>query len=115
MVYAGHTDPNTVPRHYLPRNGADGQRAYFGSRGRTLVGDLFRGLTVPRNPKLWQCLPAEKQYLLENATVFRNLEEKIATLEGTIDMESVSSRKAYTMRDAGWRPRSSAIGKNGSP
>jgi hypothetical protein len=94
MVYAGHTDPNTVPRHYLPRNGADGQRAYFGSRGRTLVGDLFRGLTVPRNPKLWQCLPAEKQYLLENAPVFRNLEEKIATLEGTRDMESVSSRKA---------------------
>jgi hypothetical protein len=51
-------------------------------------------LTVPRNPKLWQCLPAEKQYLLENAPVFRNLEKKIATLEGTGDIESVSSRKA---------------------
>jgi hypothetical protein len=94
MVYAGHTDPNIVPRHYLPRNGADGQQAYFGSKGRTLVGDLFRGLTVPRNPRLWQCLPAEKQYMLEDAPEFRRLEGQITTLEGARDKESVRSRKA---------------------
>jgi hypothetical protein len=94
MVYAGHTDANTVPRHYLPRNGADGQQAYFGSKGRTLVEDLFRGLTVPRNPRLWQCLPTEKQYMLADAPEFRRLEEQIATLEGARDKESVLSRKA---------------------
>ena len=94
MVYAGHTDPNTVPRHYLSRNGADGQQVYFGSKGRTLVGDLFRGLTVPRNPRLWQCLPSEKQYMLEGAPEFRRLEEQIAILEGARDKESIRSRKA---------------------
>jgi hypothetical protein len=91
MVYAGHTDPNTVPRHYLPRNGADGQQAYFGSKGRNLVGDLSCGLTMPWNPRLWQCLPAEKHHILEDAPEFRRLEEQIAILEAARDKESIRS------------------------
>ena len=94
MVYAGHMDLNTVPRHYLLRNGADGQQVYFGSKEQTLVGDLFCGLTVPQNLRLWQCLSAEKQYMLEGASEFCRLEEQIATLKGARDKESIRSQKA---------------------
>ncbi|KAK4653800.1 hypothetical protein QC762_510116 [Podospora pseudocomata] len=41
VVYAGHTDPNTLATHYLLRNGADGQAAYHGQERRILVLDLF--------------------------------------------------------------------------
>ncbi|ERF70583.1 hypothetical protein EPUS_07880 [Endocarpon pusillum Z07020] len=49
---------------------------------------------ISANPRLWQCLPAEKQYMLEGALEFRRLEEQIATLEGARDKESIRSRKA---------------------
>ena len=77
MVYAGHTDPNTAGKHYLPRNGADGQSAYFGEKGRTHVLDMFRGLTLPRNPSLVHSLPAKKQYELETRQDFIDIQQEI--------------------------------------
>ncbi|KIW99556.1 uncharacterized protein Z518_11295 [Rhinocladiella mackenziei CBS 650.93] len=79
MVHAGHMDPNTHRRHYTPTNGADGQDTYLGGKWRTIVADLFRGLTVPRNPNL--------SY------------EEITTLEGKTDPGSVKRRrKLYDQR-----------------
>ncbi|KAK0712722.1 hypothetical protein B0T26DRAFT_715076 [Lasiosphaeria miniovina] len=52
MVYAGYTDPNILSRHYMSRNGADGQAAYHDQKRRALILDLFRGLIIHRNPNL---------------------------------------------------------------
>ena len=94
MVYAEHMDLNTVLRYYLLRNDADGQQVYFSSKEQTLVKNLFWRLTVPQNLRLWQCLPAEKQYMLKGASEFCRLEEQIATLKGARDKESICSQKA---------------------
>ena len=94
MVYAGHTDASTVSRHYLPRNVADGQRAFLGNEGRQIIGDLFRNMTVPRNPTLWHRLPAEKQHALERSAEFREIEEQILSLEAKNDKESVRLRNS---------------------
>ncbi|KAM5341395.1 hypothetical protein ACJ41O_014426 [Fusarium nematophilum] len=93
MVYAGHTDPNTVPRHYLPRNGADGQAAYHSQERRALVLDLFRGLTIPRNPSLWHCLPAKKQFECENCPDIIDINEALYTRRGKTDSKSLEERK----------------------
>jgi hypothetical protein len=55
MVHAGDSDPNTLSRHYMPTDDAGGQNTYLGDQERTIVSDLFRGLSVTRNPNLWQC------------------------------------------------------------
>lgn len=69
------------------------QDTYLGGKGRTIAADLFRGLTVPRNPNLSQCLPAEKQFELENTPEYAALSEEITTLEGKTDAESVKYRQ----------------------
>ncbi|RSL79978.1 hypothetical protein CEP52_017454 [Fusarium oligoseptatum] len=93
MVYAGHTDPNTLAMHYLPRNGADGQAAYHGQERRTLVLDLFRSLTIPRNPRLWQCLPAKQQYDCDTSPEMMHINLQILTLRGTTNKKSQEQRK----------------------
>src|SRR5438552_884675 len=93
MVYAGHTDRDTVPRHYMPRNGADGQAAYHGQRRRALVLDLFRGLTIPRNPSLLQCLPAKKRFEFDNGPELIRLNKELAMRRGTTDTQSLLERK----------------------
>ncbi|KAJ4322073.1 hypothetical protein N0V84_005011 [Fusarium piperis] len=95
MVYAGHTDPNTLPTHYLPRNGADGQAAYFGQERRTLVLDLFRGLTIPRNPRLWQCLPAKQQYECDTSPEIVRINQQLLELRGTTDKKPLERKKLY--------------------
>lgn len=93
MVYAGHTDPNTLPRHYLPHNGADGQAAYHGQERHTLVLDLFRRLTILRNPRLWQCLPTKEQFECENSLDIICINQRLLTLKGKSDSGSLEKRK----------------------
>ncbi|KAF5247033.1 hypothetical protein FAUST_885, partial [Fusarium austroamericanum] len=93
MVYAGHTDPNTLLTHYLPQNGADGQAAYHGQGRRTIVLDLFRGLTIPRNPSLRQCLPAKEQYDCDNSADIMRISREIVSLRRTADEKSMKDRK----------------------
>lgn len=93
MAYAGHSDPNTLGAHYLPRNGADGQAAYHGQERRTLVLDLFRGLTIPRNPQLWQCLPAKQQHEFDTSPEIMRIDEELNVLRGTADKKSLERRK----------------------
>lgn len=94
IKHAGQRDPNTFNNHYMPNNsGTDGQASYFGTELRSIVNDLFRGLSLPRNPKLWQSLPAEKQHELENSSKYIDMEEEIAALKGKKDPKSIARRK----------------------
>ncbi|KAK7422901.1 hypothetical protein QQZ08_009350 [Neonectria magnoliae] len=94
MKHAGQKDPNTYNNHYQPNNsGTDSQGSYFGTEVRTVVNDLFRGLTVARNPQLLQSLPAEKKEALRTSPELAAIEEELATLRGQRDQDSVSRRK----------------------
>jgi hypothetical protein len=81
MKYGGHTDENTHRDYYaLNDAGVDGQNAYLGAPVRSLPSDLFRGLTLSRNPELWQSLPAEEQDELENSPEFKAIEDELENL-----------------------------------
>lgn len=83
MVYAGHRGEKTHRQHYAPNNGVDGQAAYLGDDVRTHVADLFRGLSLHRNPDLWQTLPAVKRYQLENREDYSQVQEALSSLSGS--------------------------------
>ncbi|KAI9752223.1 MAG: hypothetical protein M1835_001112 [Candelina submexicana] len=81
MQHGGHTSANTYGDFYAPRNpGTDGQNSYLGDKPRTIVNDLFRAMTLSRNPELWQSLPAEKQHELQNSHDFIAIEEELEKL-----------------------------------
>jgi hypothetical protein len=83
MVHAGQQVDSTHRQHYAPNNGTDGQAAYTGNTVRSHVADLFRGLSLTRNPDLWQTLPAEKRYELENRGDYIEIENALQTLKGS--------------------------------
>ncbi|KAM0800516.1 hypothetical protein BDR22DRAFT_889228 [Usnea florida] len=71
QAHAGHMMTGSPENYYRPRNlGTDGQAAYFGDAPLSLVNDLFRAMTLPRNLELHQSLPAEKQHELESSAEF---------------------------------------------
>jgi hypothetical protein len=90
--------------HYAPNDaGTDGQSAYFGAPVRSLPSDLFRGLTVSRNPELRQSLPAEKQHELENSLEFKTLENQLETLSlsGKYDLGTkILRRELYAQKSS---------------
>ncbi|QKX61686.1 uncharacterized protein TRUGW13939_08841 [Talaromyces rugulosus] len=83
MVHAGQQIDSTHRQHYAPNNGTDGQAAYTGDSVRSHVADLFRGLSLTRNPDLWQTLPAEKRYELENREDYIEIENALQALKGS--------------------------------
>ncbi|KAL8396616.1 hypothetical protein RB594_003623 [Gaeumannomyces avenae] len=94
MKHAGQKDPSTYNNHYQPNNsGTDGQGSYFGLDVRGLVSDLFRGLTVERNPQLSQSLPAEKQEALRTSPEITAIEEELATLRRRRGPDATSRRR----------------------
>ena len=58
--FASQKGTNTLRDHYIPNLITDRQGNYFGTGTRSLVNDLFLSLTLSRNSKLVQELPAEK-------------------------------------------------------
>lgn len=64
------------------------------------MNDRFRGLTLHRNPELWQTLPARKQYELENSPEFSAVEEEIDALvaQAKIDSAAKDRRNALMTR-----------------
>lgn len=63
---------------YAPRNpGTDSQNSYLGNKPRTIVDNRFCAMTLSRNPKLWQSLPAEKQRELKNSPGFIAIKEEL--------------------------------------
>lgn len=96
MQHGGHTGNDTYRDFYAPRNpGTDSQNSYLGDDLRTVVNDLFCGMTLSRNPELWQRLPAEKQHELENTPEFVAIEEKLEqlTLKSNDDPAATDRRK----------------------
>ncbi|KAG9022275.1 hypothetical protein FRB95_000475 [Tulasnella sp. JGI-2019a] len=81
MRQAGHRDERTYSEFYAPTNpGTDGQGSYFGGTCRTAVNERFRSLTVAWNPELWQSLPAEEIFELENRPDFVAIEKELLDL-----------------------------------
>ena len=81
MKHGGHKDERTYCDSYQPNNaGTDLQGGYFDGKLRSIVNDRFRGLTLHRNPELWQALPANKQHELENSPEFITLKTEIDAL-----------------------------------
>ena len=64
----------------LNNAGTDFQGGYFDGKIRSIVNDRFRGITLYRNPELWQALPAKKQHELETSPEFTAIEEEIKVL-----------------------------------
>jgi hypothetical protein len=63
--HGAHTSEDTYGNFYARRKpGTDGQNSYLGDKPRTIINDLLRAMTLSRNSKLWQSLPAKKQHEL---------------------------------------------------
>lgn len=91
MKHGGHRDERTYCDSYMPYNaGTDLQGGYFDGKVRSIVNDRFRGLTLHRNPELWQALPARKQYELENSPEFTAIEEEIEALAAKAKTDSAA-------------------------
>lgn len=97
MKHGEHRDQRTYCDSYMPNNaGTDLQGCYFDRKVRSVVNDRFRGLTLHRNPKLWQALPARKRYELENSPEFTAIEEEIEAL--TAKARPTPPRRTVGMR-----------------
>ena len=57
-----------------------------------------RGLTIARNPELWQSLPAEKQQEVENTPEFISIEEELENLHTSDDPAAEDGRKILKAR-----------------
>lgn len=87
MKHAGQRDADTYNNHYMPNNSVtDGQGSYFGTEVRSVVNDLFRGLTVARKPHLAQSLPAEKKEALRTIPKFVAIEEELDSLTSVTNL-----------------------------
>jgi hypothetical protein len=101
MKHGGHINEGTFRNYYMPNNpGTDGQDAYLGGKLRTIVTDLFRGMTLSRNPDLFQSLPAEKEYELEASAEFAALNGELEELKGQPSSEEreLRRRSLYAQR-----------------
>jgi len=58
------------------------------------VNDRFRGLSLSRNPNLWQSLPAEKQHEFESSPEIFALKDELAALKGKKDAASTARQRA---------------------
>ena len=94
MGHGGHLNPSTHRNYYQPNNpGTDGQDAYLGGKLRTIVADLFRGMTVSHNPNLLQSLPAEQKHDFETSPGFAATTEELENLKGQPPSEERKRRR----------------------
>ena len=52
MKYGGYSFEATFRDYYMPNNGTDGQNSFLGGELRSIITDLFRGITLSRKPDL---------------------------------------------------------------
>lgn len=94
MKHGGQRDEDTYNEFYDPCNpGTDGQGSYLGGTLRTTVNDLFRAMTLSRNPELWQSLPAEKQHELTESREYLDIEEELGQLLHLRDDPAAQTRR----------------------
>ncbi len=65
----------------------------FGALVRSLPSDLFRSLTVSRNPELWQSLLIEKQHELESRPDFIDIEDELNSLALSLRDDSITRNR----------------------
>ncbi|KAJ4507506.1 hypothetical protein HRR83_004084 [Exophiala dermatitidis] len=100
MGHGGQWDERTHRQHYQPNNpGTDGQDAYLRGKIRTIVADLFRGMTVARNPNLFHCLPAEKKAELEASPEFTSMDNELKLLKTQPPSKDRDRRRREIYRD----------------
>ena len=98
MKHGGHRDERTYCDSYMPNNaGTDLQGGYFDGKLRSIVNDRFRGLTLHRNPELWQALPARKQHELENTPEFAAIETEIDALAPKAKTDPAAKERRQTL------------------
>jgi len=99
MKHGGHTAEGTFHDHYMPNNpGTDVQGSYVSEELRSIVNDLFRGMTLSRNPYLWQSLPAEKKHELEACLKYVILCRELEDLKGKPGSTERERRKLYAQK-----------------
>jgi hypothetical protein len=100
MKHGGHINKGAHRHHYQPNNpGTDGQDAYLSGMLRATVADIFRGMTVSRNPNLLQPLHAEKKYGLETSLEFVALGRELEDLKGEPPSEERQWRRRNLYAD----------------
>ncbi|KAK5188855.1 hypothetical protein LTR96_010859 [Exophiala xenobiotica] len=100
MGHGGQWNERTHRQHYQPNNpGTDGQDAYLRGKIRTIVADLFRGMTVARNPDLFHCLPAEKKAELEASPEFTSMDSELKFLKTQPPSQDRDRRRREIYRD----------------
>ncbi|KAL6240235.1 hypothetical protein RBB50_012872 [Rhinocladiella similis] len=100
MGHGGQWNERTHRQHYQPNNpGTDGQDAYLRGKIRTIVADLFRGMTVARNPDLFHCLPAEKKAELEASPEFTSMDNELKLLKTQPPSQDRDRRRREIYRD----------------
>jgi len=98
MKHGRYRDKRTYCDSYMPNNaGTDLQGGYFNGKLRSIVNDRFRGLTLHRNPELWQALPARKQHELENTPEFAAIDTKIDALAPKAKTDSAAKERRLTL------------------
>jgi len=98
MKHGGHRDERTYCDSYMPNNaGTDLQGGYFDGKLRSIVNDRFRGLTLHRNPELWQALPARKQHELEDTREFAAIETEIDALAPKAKTDRAAKERRQTL------------------
>ncbi|KAL2041983.1 hypothetical protein N7G274_005171 [Stereocaulon virgatum] len=98
MKHGGHRDERTYCDSYMPNNaGTDLQGGYFDGKLRSIVNDRFRGLTLHRNPELWQALPARKQHELEDTPEFAAIEIEIDVLAPKAKTDPAAKERRQTL------------------
>ncbi|KAK4182222.1 hypothetical protein QBC35DRAFT_548912 [Podospora australis] len=96
---AAHRDSSMYDRNYASNLAADGQGAYFNGEVRGDVMELFRDLSIPWNPSLWQAVPAEKREEFENSKPIVEIRNELASLQGRRDTKAISRQKElYQLR-----------------
>ena len=98
MKHGEHRNERTYCDSYMPNNaGTDLQGSYFDGKLRSIVNDRFRGLTLHRNPELWQALPARKQHELKNTPEFAAIETEIDALAPKAKTDPAAKERRQTL------------------
>ena len=79
---------------YMPNNGMDGQKSYLDGEKRSIVTDLFCGMTLSRNPDVWQSLPAQNRCDQEASPDFIALSQHFENLKRKPGSTRQDRRKA---------------------
>ena len=99
MMFGAHRDPGMFRKSYMTTMvTVDGQASFLGEPLRRDYHEDLRGMSLRRNPQLWQTLPAKLKDDLECSPEYVALDAKIEALTakiGTVKFEDGERDRAY--------------------